>query len=364
VNDTAKKNVAAKKDSSQNKYNRAKFLSNVPLTDAKMKASNDSLIEAYYNVGFMYKEYIKNYHRAEEDYEAMLSRFPDNKYKLPVYYDLYRMYTQTGNQERADYYKNILLNNYPNTEYALLIKDPEKYRQQQQATRQEILRLYTNTLTSYQASNYAEVLNDCEQVDSLYPGNSEMPKFAFLEAGAIGHAKGIDAYKNALEKVIIDYPKDTLKVVAQSILDYLNKKHKDESLPANKSKTDTIPVVYFKDADTIYYYIVAIDNKQSSKVNAVRNAITDMNTKIYSENHLTMEDIFLNSDKQMLVIHKFSSNARAKDYFNYVVSNPDLLKSLPPNSFQAFYISDKNFRILFKHGKSDEYFQFFNDNLR
>jgi hypothetical protein len=224
------------------------------------------------------------------------------------------MYKQSGNQERSDYYKNILLTKYPDTEYALLIKDPDKYRQQQEASRQEILRLYTATLNSYKAANYAEVLNDCAQVDSLYPKNAEMPKFAFLEAGAIGHAQGVEAYKNALEKVIIEYPKDTLKVVAQSILDYLNKKAKQEKtqVPA-KSKTDSLPVVYSKEADTVYYYIVAIDNKQSGKVNAVRNAISDMNTKIYSENHLTMEDIFLNSNQQILVIHKFSSNARAKD---------------------------------------------------
>lgn len=363
--DTVKANsTISKKGENQSKYNRANLMKNIPLTDDQMKASNDSLIEAYYNVGFMYKEYIKNYHNAEQDYEEMLTRFPDNKYKLPVYYDLYRMYSQSGNTERADYYKNIILTNYPNTEYALLIKDPEKYRRQQEASRQEILKLYTATLTSYKASNYAEVLNDCAQVDSLYPGNSEMPKFAFLEAGAIGHAQGVEAYKNALEKVVIEYPKDTLKVVAQSIIDYLNKKNKQGKSALQKNKADTIPVHYSKDADTTYYYILAIDNKQSGKVNAVRNAITDMNTKIYSENHFTMEDIFLNSDKQMLVIHKFSSNAGAKDYFNYIVSNPGLLKALPANSYQAFYISDKNFHILFKHGKSDEYFEFFNDNLR
>jgi len=365
ANDTVKKLSSRKDSTNQTKYSRTNFMKNIPLTDNQMKASNDTIIEAYYNVGDIYKEYIKNYHRGEDDYETMLTRFPENKYKLEVYYDLYLMYNQSGNKERAEYYKDILLTKYPDTEYALLIKDPEKYRQQQEASRQEILRLYTNTLTSYKAANYAEVLNDCAQVDSLYPRNPEMPKFAFLEAGAIGHAQGIEAYKNALEKVIIKYPKDTLKIVAQSILDYLNKKpkQKDAVLP-NKSKTDTIPVSYSKEADTIYYYIIAIDNKQSGKVNAVRNSITDMNTRIYSENHLTMEDIFLNNNQQILVIHKFSSNARAKDYFNYVLSNPDLFKALPPDSYQCFYISDKNFHTLYKHGKSDEYFKFFNDNLR
>lgn len=362
--DTAKAGGnAAKKGAGQARYNRDNYLKKIPFTDAQMKASNDTLIEAYYNVGFIYKEYIKNNRRGEEDYEAMLARFPDNKYKLPVYYNLYVMYKESGNTEKADYYKNILLSKYPNTEYALLINDPEKYRKQQEASRQQILQLYSATLASYEAANYAEVLNNCAQVDSLYPRNPEMPKFAFLEAGAIGHAQGIEAYKNALEKVIVDYPKDTLKIVAQSILDYLNKNSKKET--AGKAKADTVaPLVYSKAADSIYYYIVIIDNKQSGKINAVRNNLSDMNSRIYSERHLTMEDIFLNKDKQMLVIHKFSDNASAKDYYNYTLSDAELFKSLPPNSYQVFYISNTNFKILFKHGKSDEYYQFFKDNLK
>lgn len=363
ASDTSKTNATSKKDANQGKYNADNYLKNIPFTDAQMKTSNDTLIEAYYNVGFIYKEYINNNRYAEDDYEKLVARFPNNKYKLPVYYDLYLMYTKTGNTERADYYKNILLNQYPNTEYALLIRDPEKYRQQLETNRQEVLKLYAATLTSYNAANYAEVLNNCQQADSLYPRNPEMSKFAFLEAGAIGHAQGLEAYKNALEKVIIDYPKDTLKVVAQSILNYLNKNAKKEV--NQEKKTDSIaPIVYSKDIDSNYEYVIVIDNKQANKINAVRNAVSDMNTKIYSERHLTMEDIFLNNDKQMLVIHQFSAIAMAKDYFNYIISNPQLFKALPADSYQAFYISDKNFKVLYKHGKSDEYYEFFNENLR
>ncbi len=361
--DTNKKSIAAGKDSTKKKDARSAYMKNIPFSDAQMKASNDSLVEAFYNVGFIYKEYIKNFRKSEADLEDLLLRFPENKYKLIAYYDLYLMYTKTGNQERADYYKNILLTKYPDTEYALLIRDPDKYRQQQEASREEILKIYTATLKSYNEANYAEVLNDCAQVDSLYPKNPEMPKFAFMEAAAIGHANGIEAYKNALEKVIIEYPKDTIKVVAQSILDYLNRKPKQQTQPQVKSN-DTIPVVYSKDADSTYYYVLAIDNKQSGKVNIVRNAVTDMNTKIYSQNNFTMDDIFLNQGQQMLVVHKFISPTTAKDYYNYINTNPDILKALPPDSYHGFYISDKNFRILLKHAKSDEYLQFFKDNLK
>ncbi|HTB31007.1 MAG TPA: tetratricopeptide repeat protein, partial [Bacteroidia bacterium] len=46
--DTAKKSLVAKKDSGQGKNNRNSYLKNIPFTDAQMRSSNDSLIEAYY----------------------------------------------------------------------------------------------------------------------------------------------------------------------------------------------------------------------------------------------------------------------------------------------------------------------------
>jgi tetratricopeptide (TPR) repeat protein len=344
------------KDSTNNKYSRAYYLKNLPLTDEKMRASNDSLIEAFNNAGYIYKEYLHNYKKSWTDFEELLKRYPDNKYKLPVYYQLYRIYKQVGNTERMEYYKNILLTQYPNTEYARLISNPEKYRQDLEADKQQMINLYTLTLQAYNKQDFALVMNNCKQADSLYSKSEYMPKFAYLEAVATGYSQGLEAYKNALTRVMVLYPKDSVKILAQTTLNYLNKK---KDIPAVKDTS----VHYSTDKDTVYYWIMLIDNKESGKINDMRLAITDMNSKTFSQDNLQMDNISLNSNAQMIVLRKFSTLDNVKNYHLFVSADSDLFKSLSPNSYQTFYISGQNFRILLNHKKADEYLSFFKDKL-
>ncbi|HXB12793.1 MAG TPA: tetratricopeptide repeat protein, partial [Bacteroidia bacterium] len=357
-NDSAKGKTSGKKDSLNDVYSRAYYMKHIPSSDDKVKALNDSLVEAYYSAGCIYKEYLHNNAKAVGEFEELLSRYPENKYKLTTYYQLYRIYEEMGNTERMNYYKNILLTKYANTEYALLITNPEKYKANLKASKEEILRLYTATLHSYESEKFMEVLNGCQQADSLYPKNPLSPKFAFLEAVAIGYTQGLDAYKNALTKVILLYPKDSIKDLAQRTLSYLNKK------PVPPPIKDTNIIKYSIDKDSSYYCIIVIDNKEASKVNDLRNSLSNSNAQSYGQDNLKMDNLMLNGDHQMVLVRSFKTIERAKDYYGFVSGSTALFKLFTPDSYQIFYISDKNFHILLKHQKADEYALFFKDKLK
>lgn len=351
---------AIKKDSLNDNQNRAYYLKNVPKTEAQKNALNDSLVEAYYNAGSIYKEYLRNYPRAAGEFEGLLQHYPENKYKLVTYYSLYRTYEKTGNTDRMNYYKNLLLTQYPNTEYAMLISNPEKYRENQKASQAEMLNLYSSALQNYQQGNFANVLNDCRKADTLYPKNPYAPKFAYLEAAGIGYSQGLDAYKNALTKVMLLYPRDSVKLLAQATLALLNKKG---VAPPPKPVLDT-SIKYTLAKDSMYYFIVLADIKDASKVVKLRVDISEMNDKTYSEDKLKVESLMLDNDHQMVKVGSFTTPVRTKDYYGYASGNATLFKSFDPGSYQTFYISDKNFRIMLQHGKSNEYLQFFNDKLK
>lgn len=354
---TAKgKNTKGAKDSLSNKYSKTYYTKNLPFTDAKMKASTDSLIDAYYNAGDIYKEYLHNYKKSYVDFEELLSRFPDNKYKLIVYYQLYIMYKMVGNTERSNYYKNILLNKYPDTEYAKLILNPEKYRQEVEANKQRMIEFYSSTLQAFHKDNYAQVMINCKQADSLYSRSEYMPKFAYLEAVATGASEGLDAYKNALSRVVVLYPKDSVKILAQSMLDYLNRK---KDIPPTPVKDTTVH--YSNAADSVYYWVMLIDNKESPKLNDFRMSLSDMNSKTFSQDNLQMDAVFLNPNQQLIILRKFTSTDRAKNYYMFVNANSDLFKAFSPTAYQTFYISNPNFRNLVNHKRADEYLKFFKD---
>ena len=93
--------------------------------------------DAYYNLAITYKEELNNNKKAIATFEELNSRYADNKYKLSTYFQLYRIFTSVKNQSQADYYKNKILNEYPNSEYAQINKNP-KYISDKAAQKGEV----------------------------------------------------------------------------------------------------------------------------------------------------------------------------------------------------------------------------------
>ncbi|MGB3948418.1 MAG: tetratricopeptide repeat protein, partial [Bacteroidia bacterium] len=92
-----------------NKKDRNYYLKKIPLTPEAIEKSNNKIAEAYNNAGTIYKEQLLNNPKSVETFEELLVRFPNNKYKLSSYYQLYRTYLIMGNDSKSDYYKNLLL---------------------------------------------------------------------------------------------------------------------------------------------------------------------------------------------------------------------------------------------------------------
>ncbi|MEI8137953.1 MAG: tetratricopeptide repeat protein, partial [Bacteroidota bacterium] len=121
VADTAKtKTILSKSSNKTREY----YLKNLPVNDSLIKKSNKKIIYAYYMMGSIYKEELNNTKKAVSTFEELISRFPQNKYLLNSYYILYRTNLADKNKPRADYYKEKILSEFPDSEFALIIKNP------------------------------------------------------------------------------------------------------------------------------------------------------------------------------------------------------------------------------------------------
>src|SRR5688572_32199384 len=87
--------------------------------------SNTKIVNAYYFKGILYKEELNNIPKSVAAFDELNRRFPDNKYELNTYYMQYRIYQAAKDQPNADKFKNKILNEYPDSEFAQLIKNPE-----------------------------------------------------------------------------------------------------------------------------------------------------------------------------------------------------------------------------------------------
>ncbi len=78
---------------------------------------------AYYQLGSIYKEKFKEYQRAADKLEKLLVNNPEERLILPSKYNLYKIY-QIINPERAKLYEQQILNEYPDSRYAEIIRNP------------------------------------------------------------------------------------------------------------------------------------------------------------------------------------------------------------------------------------------------
>lgn len=358
--DTNGNAVASKDPSKKNKKDRAYYLKKVPLTDDDFAKSNIKIVDAYYNIGSIYKEQLQNYAKSVEAFETLVKRFPENKYKLSSYYQLYRTYMVMNNIPKSDYYKNLLLNDYPETEYAKIIKNPD-YAKDIAASKSQVEKFYTETYTLYSDGKYAEALANCNKADSMYAKSYLMPQFSFVKALCIGRTQDINDFESALTQVTIKYPKEPVKDKAQEMLDMI-KRQKSGVTTVDTAAVEQKPKFVFNEKGDYYWVLIVANGK--GDVNKFKEALADMNNEAFSTVDLEISSVFLDLGHQLVSVKTFDGKLKAMDYFTYVKAKPETFNNLEAGTYQMFVISADNFSIFYKQKNVDEYQQFFTQNFK
>jgi tetratricopeptide (TPR) repeat protein len=341
-----------------------KILDGLPKTQADFDSSNTKILDAYYNAANIYREQLADNLRAIEMFEKMLLRFnKDNKYELPAYYQLYRMYGAIGNSAKAKYYEDIILGRFGDSDYAKLIKNPGAPLRNDIA-KKEMEKFYSETFDLYKKQFYKEVVTRCDEALSKYNDKDFRPKFAYLRALAVGRTQDVNAFEASLRDVVTNYPLDPVKGDAQHLLDYIKKQRGDSTGLIDNSKTNTDALTMFNLApDSAHVYMLVLTNKKV-KVNEVKTLVSDFNTEFFSLMDLKIESRFLNDSTQMILVRKFNNQTYATTYFNAIKGDKKALALLGAGDFAPFIITNENLAIVQKQKSIENYRVFFNDKYK
>jgi tetratricopeptide (TPR) repeat protein len=344
---------------------RSYYLRSIPLTNEALTASNIKIMDAYYNAGGIYKEQLMNNQKSVETFEELLKRYPDNKYRLSSYYQLYRTYLVMNNQSKSDYYKNLILTNFPDSEYAKIIKNPD-YAKDINASRSIVERFYAETYQLYSEGKYSEALAGCMKADSLYSKSYLMPQFSFLKALSIGRTQDINAFEVALTNVVIKYPKSPVKDKAQEILDAIKKqKNPDATSTTPKDTTVSVPkktTFVFNESGEYYWLLIAENGK--GNLDNFKIKLSEINKASFSTKEINISSVFLDATHQLISVKPFNGKAEAMKYYDFMKSKKEAYSDLNDGSYQSFIISAENYTIFYKDKNISEYEQFFTQNFK
>jgi tetratricopeptide (TPR) repeat protein len=203
---------AAEKETPQ--YTTSFYIEQLPKTQIEIDNIAKERNFAYYQLGIIYKEKFKEYELASNKLEKLLQQNPEEKLVLPTMYNLYKIY-QITDSTKAEEMKNRISSQYPDSRYAQIInnKNPNTVTESE-TTEAEYIKWYK----LYQEEQFVLVLEKMDGLIVQYYGDEIVPKFELLKANTIGKLRGLDAYKNAMQFVLDNYPNSEEGKNAQEIL--------------------------------------------------------------------------------------------------------------------------------------------------
>jgi outer membrane protein assembly factor BamD (BamD/ComL family) len=350
------------KDTGQVREARKKeLLAKIPLTPQALEKSTNRVVDAYYNASMIYNEQLKDPKASAELFEEMLRKYPDNKYMLQAYYHLYRIYLANGNTERSNYYKNLLLEKYPDSDFAMIIKNPN-YMAEKSAKKSSLEIFYEETYRKYLNGDYAEVIQRKAQADQMYPGNVLTPKFDLLRTLAIGHTQNVSVFTASLQDIVRNYSTDSVKDQAQNILDYLNGQNKTEEriVPA----PDTARRLYNYLPDTAHIVIVSFRIAGTINANQLKVRFANYNAKYYSLKSYNTSTQVYNPNTQIITIGRFDNKDDAMAYRNSITISDEIFGNTNPDLYNVFVISENNFASFLGQRNVEEYLDFYRNFYR
>ena len=339
------------------KKEREQFLKNIPISDEQLQASTIKVIDAYYNAGTLYREQLNDYTNASKTFEKLLEKYPENKYKLVTYYQLYRIYVTMPDEAKANYYKNLITTKYPESEYAAIINNPDLNSNKLASKNKEEL-YYEETYNFFNNNDYETTNMRCIDADSLFPKSVYKPKYALMRAISLGKKENVQAMIAALKKVSALYPADPVKIKADEIIAILEKTTSTAAVDTSIKKS------IFKILDNEeHYYVIQIPMK--ANLNDLKSAINTFNNQNFSTLNLKIEDLIFNENQKMIVVTGMQDAKKAMQYFGFIKDNENVMGLLEPESYKQFVISKTNYITLIKNQKENEaYTKFFNQNYK
>jgi tetratricopeptide (TPR) repeat protein len=210
ISPTNAEDIANQRDSSAI-ITKEDFIEAVPLTEIALKESNNKIIEAYLKLAEIYRDNLKDQEATAKIYATLLERFPSVKEKDFVLYNLYRLYTELGDQ-RKNSYKNQLLTTSPESIYAKIINDP-KYLSKLGEESQTLNNIYIDAYNLYADKDYQQVIAIADSLNSVFGKDNHLDiaaQMAYLKALAIGRTSSLQSFEQELKKIQSDYADNKL----------------------------------------------------------------------------------------------------------------------------------------------------------
>ena len=334
-----------------------KIVRNIPTDEQSQSEIKDQIEKAMFELGTGLRTYIENYPKSIETLMELLERYPDTEHRVEAYYYLYLNYVDINNQNKADYYKNKLINEFPSSPFAIFLNDPTN--EKALLTDEKKIQLYyENTYEEFESGNFQLVFDRLEQGRKDFGLEHKMaPKFDLLRAMAIGNIDGQNEYINALRGVILKHNNTDEQTYAREMLRFLRGDEEafgDEASDQDLSK-------FRVEEDKLHYVIFLLYGGDGNLVNDFKTELNKYNAKAFADLRIRSTSLFLNQENKthLVLLRRFNNAEQAMEYYDQFNKDSESIFDASTYSYDLFAVNQLNYREIITTKSANSYRTFF-----
>lgn len=347
---------------STNPKDRNYYLQNIPLLPEQLVASNEKINKSLYNAGFIYKESLQKIPESMITFEDFCDRnVEEHELSIQVYFQLYLMYDEAGNQERADYYKELIIGQYPESDYAKLLINPDYFKELEKK-HHYLTDLYEKTYAAYEKGQFTMVVYNSDIALAEENDNDIKAKFLYLKAISMARTDVVDSMTINLEKLINLYPDSEVSPLAENILQNLGLYDPNASLSAEelaaKEQMEAALSMYDVNMEVEHYFALIL-NSTEMNVNAVKIRISDYNRNKHSVKNYNVSSLAFDGVWHMITVNKFKNAHLAMMYYRDIITSNYVFPDAKQDKVKLMVISLDNYPKLYHDKDVEKYLKLF-----
>jgi tetratricopeptide (TPR) repeat protein len=326
----------------EEKFDPQFYISKIPSEEKVIDSISKERNYAYYQLGLIYKEKFKEYELAKTKFQDLLNSNPEERLILPSKYNLYKIYELLGKNDEANISKNDIINTYPESRYATILKNPELVTEKDENSPES---LYEALYAQHKNQEYEDVISKSEAYITRFDGERIVPKFELLKATATGRLYGFEDYKTAINRLAVTYANTPEGKQAQNIeANVLPKIANHEFVEGNDSISRNYKVVFkFKDSKP----------KDIASFQETLDSVLK-NVKYYRLK--SSKDVY-DPSTTLVLVHGIHSEQVASTFEQLLTKKGDKKKIKAP----YFVVSSTNYQIIQIHKNLDAYLNLYNN---
>ena len=364
----------------------AYYLKDLPKSQAERDSMQQQTAVCLLNAGYIYYDGVNNTPKAMECYLRMTEQYTENPEIVQAFFMLYKVYDKQGNTPSSNYYRNMVLMGFPDSDFANMILDEEYYKEiihRGQLVRED----YEEVYNLYRRHRYDEVISKVSTAKELYAQDPMLGKFRYWEGLANVRLGDKQQAIGVFRDILAHYPEtDSIYPLALAQLESLTgddaplaEAHEDEKIddPAdagsvqpgkkapgrNEVQADAIELSpeaqLFRYRENMPHFVIILIKDKKIRATDLQVKVGDFNMTYYANSGLKVSPLMFTDTSQMITVTSFNDAVTAMDYYRHLLRPESPLSQYQSADFQLFAISKQNYTTFYNRKRIDAYQSFF-----